>query len=154
MEKEAQKEIVQNKKQSTSIDIAAQMKEELNEEYAREEEIYNSAVQSISTATEKLKGIDAKKLAEQMKVSTELEEAKNDCQDMNQETNEMKDRFKELSEFYKSTAASAVSTVRKLEAFIEKQREKEKLIKVVIFPGIQYTNKATPGVPGRKRKTD
>ncbi len=142
--------MLQSKKQGTSTDIAAQMKEELYEEYAREEAIYNSTLQSISTATEKLKGIESKKLAGHMKVSAELEEAKNECQEMTQEVNEMKDRFKELSESYKTTAATAAANVRKLEAFIEKQREKEKLIKVMIFPGVQHTDKAIAGVSGRK----
>ena len=134
--------------------MAAQMKVELSEEYAREEAVYNSTSQSIATAGEKLKGIDAKIMEEQAKATAEMEEAKNECHDMTQETNEMKDRFKELTEFYKNTASTAEANIKKLEVFIEKQREKEKQIKVSTFLGIEYSDKATTRVPGREREAN
>lgn len=115
--------------QPKSSDTIQNINQMINEEYSKEDQFYQQTKANVQEIEEKVKELEEKHSIKLKNALLELEEAKNECQNNAQESNDMKERLKDYGDSSKNTITETHNNLKKLEELIEKQREKEYLIK-------------------------
>ena len=116
--------------------VVEKMSIELKEKYVKEEELYNATSQQFSLASNQIATVSNQFNAQIAKGTQEVSEIKAAYQETIQEVTEMKDKVRELEEGQQNEIKKLQQSVKKFETLLNKQREKEKLIKVYDSVGL------------------